>query len=64
MLQRSSVFRLMLLLAGVLAFGGLARINGDPVGNDGTWFAVLLAIGWSVLSGCGCVPRLPDREIA
>lgn len=54
--------RLVLLLAGVLLFGGAAWLNGGPIGNAGAWLMVVLAIGWpTVLVGRRCGGRLRGR---
>lgn len=61
MLDRVFISRYMLLLVAVPAFGGASWISGGPAGNAGAWFAVLIALGWPVLSGDGRVPRTPNR---
>ena len=53
----------VLLLVAVLVYGGLAWLNGDPIGNAGAWLMVVLAIGWpSALSSRGCTTRLWKRQ--
>jgi len=52
----------MLLVAGVLAFGGLAWINGGPIGNVGTWLVVAFVISGSAFAGRSCVPCFVGRE--
>ena len=55
--------RLVLLLVGVLLFGGAAWLNGGPIGNAGAWLMIVLAIGWpTVLVGRRCAARLRGRE--
>ncbi len=62
MLKEVSTSRWMLLLVAMLVFGGMGWIDGGPIGNAGAWFAVVVAIGWPVLAGHDCVPRLPNRK--
>lgn len=47
-----------ILPAAVLVYGGLAWLNGGPIGNAGAWLLVVLAIGWpAALSSRGCAAR-------
>ena len=55
--------RLLLLLVGVLLFGGVAWLNGGPIGNAGAWLIVVLAIGWpTMLVGRRRAARVRGRE--
>jgi hypothetical protein len=55
--------RLVLLLVGVLLYGGAAWLIGGPIGNAGAWLIVVLAIGWpTVLVGRRYAARLRGRE--
>jgi hypothetical protein len=55
--------RLVLLLVGMLVFGGVAWLNDGPIGNAGAWLMVVLAIGWpTVLVGRRCAAHLQVRK--
>lgn len=56
-------FRLLLLVVGVLAFGGAAWLNGGPMGNAGAWLMVVLAAGWpAALLGRRCAARMRGQK--
>ncbi len=55
--------RMVLLLVGVLLFGGAAWLNGGPIGNAGAWLMVMLVIGWpTAVFGRRCAALLRGRR--